>query len=155
MNRKRIRNLILLSFTVLLFGSISVWAQMGSKQDMGAMSGEMKMVKSPEMDKARKALSSAKAKLTKDGHYSCCNTQSCNYCAVAMNSCTCSDDLKKDGAVCGECKGGWDAGHGSVPNINPADVKSYPAMKEKMGYDMRDNMMMMANGKKKGKPMKM
>ena len=132
-------------FTATLVGEPQEKKQ---KKEMG---GEMKMVMSPELDQARAQLQAAKEKLAKDNKYSCCISPSCNFCAIAMNMCPCGMNVTKGEPVCGECKGGWMAGFGAIPDVKPEDVKMMPPDKAKMGYEMKAKMMNMAKEMKKEK----
>jgi len=137
---KRMISIILaLSVSIAILGVYPSLAQQ-KKAEKKEMGGEMKMVMSPEMDKVRAELKAAKAKLAKDGHYSCCNAPSCDFCAVAMNMCPCGMNVTKGEPVCGECADGWTVGHGAVPDVDPASVKRMPHDMLKMGYDMRGKM---------------
>ncbi|MBI4547013.1 MAG: heavy-metal-associated domain-containing protein [Ignavibacteriae bacterium] len=112
---------------------------------------EMEMPSSAEFDEARAKLQTGKEKLAKDGKYSCCISPSCNFCAIAMNMCPCGMNVTKGEPVCGECKGGWMAGYGAIPDIKPENVKMMPPDKAKMGYEMRAKMMKMTKEMKEKK----
>lgn len=132
-----------LMFSVFLIASAFIFAPLASaqgKQEKKEMGMEMKMPKSPEMDKARAQLKAAKAKLAKEGHYSCCNAPPCDFCGIAMNMCPCGNNVVKGEPVCGECADGWSVGHGAIPDVDPAKVKREPHDMLKMGYDMKAKM---------------
>ncbi len=116
------------------------FAQEKKMEKKEGMAGEMKMMENKELDKIRKDLKAAKAKLAKAGQYSCCNAPPCDFCAIAMNMCPCGTNVVKGEAVCGECADGWSVGHGAIPDVDPAKVKREPHDMLKMGYDMRAKM---------------
>jgi hypothetical protein len=69
------------------------------------------------------ALSRAKRTLAEEKRYFCWVRGSCGQCAHEAD-CPCGSDLAtwKGKGVCGECFGGWHAGHGSFDGIQPSDV---------------------------------
>jgi hypothetical protein len=89
------------------------------------------------MDEVRAKLKDAKRSLAREGKYSCCISPSCDFCALSVDKCPCNENLSNGDPVCHECKGGWQAGHGVVEGVNPADVKAVPAEMSKMMYDQR------------------
>ena len=72
------------------------------------------------------------------GKYSCCLTEGCDFCALAEAMCPCRGKLANGEAVCGECKMGWQAGMGSLPGVDAADVRSLPDPMAKMMMEMRN-----------------
>ncbi len=104
-----------------------------------------------KLDDIRAQLAKAKNGLMMDGKYSCCISPSCDFCAMAMNGCPCGDNLAKGKPVCGECKGGWTAGFGIMPDIDPKDVKALPDADLKKMYKSRSELIKQskpAGGKK-------
>ena len=83
-------------------------------------------------------LSEFKDGLSSAGKYSCCLTESCDFCALAAAMCPCGGKLANGEAVCGECKMGWQAGMGSLPGVDAADVQSLSDPMAKMMMDMRN-----------------
>lgn len=81
----------------------------------------------PELDRARKLLDTAKRKLAKNGHYSCCTRPSCDLCAHEAD-CPCGRDLAstKPKGVCGHCVDGWKSGRGVFQGIPVDEVKLAP-----------------------------
>ncbi len=59
---------------------------------------------------------------------------------MAMNGCPCGDNLAKGKPVCAECKGGWTAGYGTNPDIDPKDVKALPDEEMKKLYRSRSEL---------------
>lgn len=78
----------------------------------------------------------AKKELTQELEYMCCIKPACNFCALAESKCSCSDTLESEG-VCGECKGGWEAGAGAVASVKAADVKVAAGTLKKMYENVR------------------
>ena len=135
------RKLLVLVIAILVFGSAQNANAQQAMQGMQGMEGKMEMVKSPEMNKIRHDLKKTKTKLSKAGHYDCCNQPSCDFCAISMNSCECANHVRTGkGGVCGECKGGWMTGHGAISGKTADDIKMVSPEEAKMGYDMRADM---------------
>lgn len=78
----------------------------------------------------------AKKELTRELEYMCCIKPACNFCALAETKCSCSDTLESEG-VCGECKGGWEAGAGAVAGVKATDVKVAAGTLKKMYENVR------------------
>lgn len=83
----------------------------------------------PELKKARTLLDAAKTKLAAQGKYSCCikapegsKAAGCDLCAHVNGSCNCAANLAAGKGVCGDCLGGWKAGHGTIPGVKPETV---------------------------------
>ncbi len=93
-----------------------------------------------KLDDIRARLAKVKDGLMMDGKYSCCISPSCNFCALAMNGCPCGENLAKGKPVCGECKGGWTAGYGTMPDIDPKNVKALPDEEMKKMYKSRSEL---------------
>ncbi len=100
-----------------------------------------KMVRKPEAEKKladiRKQMASAKRELMAAGKYNCCIRPSCDFCALSAGKCPCALNLADGKPVCGTCAGGWAAGYGQVPDIDPATVKAISGETAKMMYGMR------------------
>ena len=94
----------------------------------------------PKLDEIRAQLVKAKNGLMREGKYSCCISPSCDFCALSVNGCVCGDNLAKGKPVCGECKGGWTAGFGMNPDIDPKDVKALPDAELKQMYRSRSDL---------------
>ena len=96
-------------------------------------------VQDPEkaLNDIRTKLKETKRALTREGEYSCCIAPSCDFCAIAVGSCPCNDNLSNNDPVCHECKGGWQAGLGVVEGVKAEDVKTPPAEMTKMMYEAR------------------
>lgn len=90
-----------------------------------------------QLDDIRARLAKVKNGLMMEGKYACCISPSCDFCAMAVNGCPCGENLSKGKPVCGECKGGWTAGHGTMPDIDPKDVKTIPDADVKKMYESR------------------
>jgi hypothetical protein len=88
-------------------------------------------------DAARKALVDQRKALAKDGVWNCCIEPGCVFCQTAADGCPCEANLKKGSAVCPECWGGWQAGHGQVKGIDPAKVPLPSKETLKKLYDMK------------------
>lgn len=93
-----------------------------------------------KLDDIRARLTKAKNALMQEGKYSCCIAPSCDFCAIAVNGCRCGENLAKGKPVCPECRGGWTAGHGTMPDIDPQDVKEMPAADLKKLYKSRSEL---------------
>lgn len=90
---------------------------------------------------ARKAVLAHQKSLRSDGVYRCCISPGCTFCSLAADMCPCAKMLAKGGPVCPECWGGWVAGKGRLPNVDPAKVKVIPRSKLRMMYMMREKML--------------
>jgi hypothetical protein len=102
-----------------------------------------------QLDEVRAKLAKAKNGLMREGKYSCCIAPSCDFCAIALNGCVCGDNLAKGKPVCGECKGGWTAGYGMNPDIDPKDVKVLSDAEMKQMYKSRAELMKKSPGDRK------
>lgn len=121
----------------------TVAAQMGGMQMPQPTAAEKKT-----LGDLHKQLESFKGNLTKAGKLNCCLKESCDFCPLAAAMCPCEDKVAKGEGVCGECKMGWQAGQGKVPNVNPASVKSLDDMMSKMMMDARAMQISAAKGGK-------
>jgi len=101
------------------------------------------------LDAVRAQLAKVKGGMMMEGKYACCIGPSCDFCALAENGCVCGNNLAKGKPVCPECKGGWMAGFGTMPDIDPKDVKVLPDEELKKMYQNRANVL-----KKSSKPAK-
>jgi hypothetical protein len=84
-----------------------------------------------DLEMARKALDAAKHQLAQQGKYACCVQPSCDLCARANGSCACAANLLAGKGVCGECQGGWKAGHGTIKGVQAASVALLPSPQQK------------------------
>lgn len=97
---------------------------------------------------ARKALLAQLMALIDSGRADCCNDPGCGFCLIGFDKCVCGPNLTKGEPVCPECWGGWQAGHGMIPNVKPEDVKVLPTKELKELYDLRaKNLEAAANAK--------
>jgi len=85
----------------------------------------------------RKALLAQLMALMDAGRADCCNEPGCGFCLIAADKCVCGPNLTKGEPVCPECWGGWQAGHGMIPNVKPEDVKVLPKKELQELYDLR------------------
>jgi hypothetical protein len=114
-------------------------------QDDKKKAGEAAVAKG---DTARKALVEQRKALAKDGVWDCCIEPGCVFCQTAADGCPCEANLKKGLAVCPECWGGWQAGQGQVPGVNPARIPLPAADLLKKLYDMKAEKLKKAEGDK-------
>lgn len=82
-----------------------------------------------DLAEARRLLDVAKTKLTESGRFACCikppegsKVTGCDICARNNGSCACAANLAAGKGVCGQCKGGWEAGRGLFPNVKKEQV---------------------------------
>ena len=87
---------------------------------------QMKDMRSKEMKTAVSQVMAEKDKLIKAGKYACCLKKPCNQCAIMMGMCPCGGNAATGKPVCHECKGGWAAGNGAIPNKKSEDIKVMP-----------------------------
>lgn len=66
----------------------------------------------------------AKASLTRDGKFKCCVKPACDWCVLKANGCACADMIDAGQPVCPECGLGWKNGRGSIPDVQPSEVKN-------------------------------
>ncbi|MBM4169588.1 MAG: hypothetical protein FJ215_10615 [Ignavibacteria bacterium] len=123
-------------FAVLLSGSFYVSSTETSAHKTKLTEARLQ-AKGSDLDKIRADLKTAKRSLAREGKYSCCIAPSCDFCALTDGECPCGDNLANGKPVCHECKGGWEAGYGSIEDVRAEDVKSLPADKAKMMYKMK------------------
>jgi hypothetical protein len=69
----------------------------------GTTAGRKPTQAQKDLDRAKKTMRDAKAKLASAGKYSCCARPSCDSCARSKGRCDCAADLKAGRGVCGEC----------------------------------------------------
>lgn len=93
----------------------------------------------------RKALMDQATSLMEEGVADCCMQPACGLCPISADACDCAESLSKGGAVCPECWGGWQAGHGGLPNVKPEDVKVFSKDILKQIYDSRAEKLKEAN----------
>lgn len=111
------KNALFVAAASVLIGGLAIAAQQMQQMPMKPLP--------PKVDKqlsaARKDLNSVKTQLPELG---CCNDPACNYCPLISGKCPCGMNVTTDMGVCGECKLGWEAGHGRVANVKPEQVKT-------------------------------
>lgn len=133
MNQVRPRTFIV-SLTLLLGIALFV-----SGYGFAVPQQELAQARSPNkaLDDVRSRLKETKRALAREGKYECCISPSCDFCAIAVGNCPCSNNLSNDDPVCHECKGGWEVGYGVLDGVNPEEVKTLPKEMSKMMYDAR------------------
>jgi hypothetical protein len=85
----------------------------------------------------RKALLDQVSALMEDGVADCCIDPGCAFCVIAADGCPCAGSLAKGGPVCPECWGGWRAGQGMLPDVQPEKVQVLPKDQLKTLYGMK------------------
>jgi hypothetical protein len=60
-----------------------------------------------------------------EGGYNCCIKDPCVHCVRLTGHCGCAEGLKRGEPVCDECAYMWTRGQGSIPGIDPKDVRSF------------------------------
>lgn len=138
----RPKTILASSVAVLLVVSfVSLQLADNHPSHVSAAYAQEKMMKQTAEDKElaeiRDNLTTVKGKLTEQGKYNCCIAPTCNFCALAVGKCPCGTNVAKGKPVCGTCAGGWAAGFGHVPDVDPAKVKSISGDMAKMMYNMR------------------
>ncbi len=123
-------------FTLLLSGSFYVSSTETNAREAKLTEARLQ-AKGSDLDKIRADLKAAKRNLAREGKYSCCIAPSCDFCALTAGECPCGDNLAEGKPVCHECKGGWEAGHGSIEDVKAEEVKSLHPDKAKMMYKMK------------------
>jgi hypothetical protein len=78
------------------------------------------------MKAAEQSIQQQKAAAMKQGNYTCCLRNPCDFCAVNFAQCPCGKNAAVDKAVCNECKGAWYAGDGAIPGKTPDQIKTLP-----------------------------
>ena len=137
------RKIILASFAAVFLGLLFFTLQVAEEptENIHAAYAQQKMMKQTAEDKElagiRDDLTTVKGKLTEQGKYNCCIAPTCDFCALAVGKCPCGTNVAKGKPVCGTCAGGWAAGHGQVPDVDPAKVMAISGDMAKMMYDMR------------------
>lgn len=124
---------------LIVFGAIeALWA----RQDM-----PMKMpMPSPKAqakgNAARAAMLAHQQTLKAEKMYSCCIRPGCAMCSTDADMCPCRMNLAKKQPVCPECWGGWYAGKGDMPEVDPGpnagNLRVLPKAKMQMMYDMKE-----------------
>lgn len=105
--------------------TVGVFAQEAPQQMLEKM--KMMMENRPEaMKEAHQAVDRQKREAAAEGNYSCCLRHSCDFCALNMGQCPCGQNVAEGKPVCSECKGGWHAGDGAVPGVQPEKVRTLP-----------------------------
>ncbi|GAC1306477.1 MAG: hypothetical protein NVSMB14_12590 [Isosphaeraceae bacterium] len=138
--RPRTRVLMMVALIALIaFGTIrALWA----RQDM-----PMKMpMASPRAQAkgnvARAAILAHQQALKAEKMYSCCIRPGCSMCSTDADMCPCRMNLAKKQPVCPECWGGWYAGKGDMPEVEPgpnaSNLRVLPKAKMQIMYDMKE-----------------
>ncbi|MCI0697689.1 hypothetical protein L0337_37535 [candidate division KSB1 bacterium] len=73
---------------------------------------------------AKADVETAKASMMHDGKYNCCIKPACDYCLLKAKGCACADLIDADQPVCTDCGLGWKNGKGSIPDVEPSEVKN-------------------------------
>jgi hypothetical protein len=73
---------------------------------------------------AKADVETAKASMMRDGKYNCCIKPACDYCLLKAKGCACADMIDADQPVCTDCGLGWKNGNGSIPDVEPSEVKN-------------------------------
>lgn len=73
---------------------------------------------------AKADVETAKASMMHDGKYNCCVKPACDWCLLKTKSCPCANLIDLDQPVCPECGLGWKNGNGSIPDVEPSEVKN-------------------------------
>jgi len=94
----------------------------------GNMMMKMMNARPKELKKADMTVMQAKATATKKGMYDCCLKHPCDWCALKMGACPCGKSAAMSMPVCNECKGGWAAGDGAIPDLTTDQIKTFPRM---------------------------
>ncbi len=137
------RKIILASFVAVFLGLLFFTQQVAENpaEDIHAAYAQQKKMKQTAEDKElaeiRDDLTKVKGKLTEQGKYHCCIASTCDFCALAVGKCPCGHNVAKGKPVCGTCAGGWAAGYGQIPDVDPAKVMAISGDMAKMMYDMR------------------
>jgi hypothetical protein len=128
----RITRWVVLLAALAVVGTVG-WNVATVLAEAGQMDAEMQqkmkqmMMNRPKaMKKADKAIQDLKSKLSGEGKYTCCLKHPCDSCALKMAGCPCGMNAMDDKPVCNECKGGWYAGDGAVPDKTPDQIKTMP-----------------------------
>lgn len=80
-----------------------------------------------DLKAARAATDAAKARLAREGKYSCCTKPTCDMCVRTHGACTCAADVAAGRGACGECVGNWKAGKGALSGVKAEDVAVAPS----------------------------
>jgi len=82
-----------------------------------------------DFEHRRKAVNTELRGLVQDlgeaGRYACCIESPCSYCALHSGGCRCAEGLAKGEPVCEECARMWAKGRGTVPGVDPSEVRSF------------------------------
>lgn len=73
---------------------------------------------------AKADVETAKASMMHDGKYNCCIKPACDWCLLKAKGCACADMIDAGQPVCPECGLGWKNGSGSIPDVQPSEVKN-------------------------------
>ncbi|GBC93527.1 hypothetical protein HRbin15_02018 [bacterium HR15] len=93
---------------------------------LAVLFAQMKDMRSPAVKKAAATIAAEKKKAIQKGTYNCCLKHPCDQCMINMGACPCGDNAEAGRPVCHECKGGWAAGDGGIPDLKPEDIKVMP-----------------------------
>lgn len=116
---------------------LALLVQDAGKDQASSPSDELTPEQTEKGIATRKALLAQLMSLIDSGRADCCNDPGCGFCLIAADKCVCGPNLAKGEPVCPECWGGWQAGHGMIPNVKPEDVKVLPSAELKELYDLR------------------
>jgi hypothetical protein len=108
-------------FSVFLFLAGVLW--LGCVRETG--SPPLDTLPTEEQVATAKAdVETAKASMMHDGKYKCCIKPPCDWCLLKAKGCACADMIDLDQPVCPECGLGWKNGNGSIPDVEPSEVKN-------------------------------
>lgn len=111
------RNALIVAAASLLVGGLALAAQQMPQMQMKPLPPKV----NKQLMTTRKDLNAVKSELPELG---CCNDPACNYCPLIAGKCPCGMNVTTDVGVCGECKLGWEAGHGRIAGVQPDQVKT-------------------------------
>lgn len=83
------------------------------------------MTDNPKLLNTRKSLEEVKSDLKKQGLYSCCIRNDCNWCALYMGHCPCAKLISAKGKEksCPECAAAWNRKQGKIPGVDPDAIE--------------------------------
>lgn len=124
----------ILALAVIAAGG-ALWAQ---QEAMRRASAEAQA----KGDVARAAIAEHQKALRAEKMYSCCISPGCTFCSTAADMCPCGMNLAQGKPVCPECWGGWYAGKGALPGVEPGEkmenIHVLPKSKMEMMYNMKE-----------------
>ncbi len=79
----------------------------------------------PKLIQIRQDLKELKLELKKNGLYSCCIQNECNWCALHMEHCPCAKLVSAKGneKSCPECAAAWNKKQGRIPGVDPDAIE--------------------------------